>query len=69
MKWYLSKKFRPCQTGDQIIFRLSSGCVHAGVLDYQRDRGLFFETHEGEQFDFHETTHFCIPDPIEIESD
>lgn len=67
MKWYSSKKFRPGKTGDQIIFRLKSGYIHVGTFDYQKDRGYFFSTHEDEQIDVHDTTHFCIPDPIEIE--
>jgi hypothetical protein len=67
MKWYSSKRYRPGQTGDQIIFRLLSGDIHGGILDRQKDIGLFFETHSGERFTYQEITHFCIPDPIEIE--
>ena len=67
MKWYSSKKFKPGQTGDQIIFRVLGGYIHAGVWDHLKDKGYVFEAHNGDIFPLHETTHFCIPDPIEIE--
>ena len=67
MKWYSAKKFRPGQTGDQIIFRLNSGYIHSGFLDLTKNEGYFYETHSGDRHLIRETTHFCIPDPIEIE--
>ena len=67
MKWYSSKKFKPGQTGDQIIFRLSTGYIHTRIWDYTKDEGYHFESHSGDRYSVHETTHFCIPAPIEIE--
>ena len=67
MKWFSVNKYRPVHTGDQVIFLLKGGYIHAGVYDYQKDNGYFFESHEGGQFMMNEITHFCIPDPIEIE--
>lgn len=67
MKWFSSKKYRPIHTGDQIIWLLKTGYIHAGIFDYQKDRGYFFESHEGDQFDMNDVTHFCMPDPIEVQ--
>ena len=65
MKWYSSKTHRPVHVGDQIIFLTNAGFIHGGIFDYHKDMGYFFERHEGDRYAMHETTHFCIPDPIE----
>ena len=67
MKWYSVKKYRPCRTGDVIIFRLKSGDVQTGIYDYKNDTGYFFSNDDAGEFELSEITHFCIPDPIEIE--
>lgn len=68
MKWYSAKKFRPGFTGDQIIIRLKTGYIHGGSLDHQNDSGYFVENAEhSDRYFWEDITHFCIPDPIEID--
>lgn len=67
MKWYSIKKYIPCHTGDLIIFRLKSGFVQTGIFDYQKEIGYHFNNDDAGIFELQDITHFCIPDPIEIE--
>jgi hypothetical protein len=64
MKWYSTKEFRPCNTGDQVIFRTYSGFIHGGFLDFLKEKGCFFESHAGDRYFFDEASHFFIPEPI-----
>lgn len=67
MKWYNMKKYRPSSTGDRVIFRTLNGHIYYGYYDYQKDKGAFFETDDALEFKTQEITHFCIPDPIDID--
>lgn len=67
MKWYSTRKYRPCHTGDQVIIRLKDGALKAGIFDHSIDKGYLFDCNEEDYIYIIDVTHFCVPDPIEIE--
>lgn len=64
MKWYSVKKYRPPFDGSYI-------CVWKnGISQLDLYNGnWWFVNHNGEELKIHydSVTHFCIPDPIELE--
>ena len=74
MRWYSVKKYRP--TGDYVIVRLLRKSDNDDVVCFasyhsnEDDIDQMFELTCYIDHDFlgdYEVTHFCMPDPVEIE--
>jgi hypothetical protein len=68
MKWYSVKKYKPYAIGVEYIIRNDFGVFIARPVQME----YFYSWVDEARRLFHETalpTHFCIPDPIEIEED
>ena len=62
MKWLSVKKFKPINSTNCLIVYGNNSVEYAYVVD-----GLFFRLHSDQILK--NVTHFCIPDPVEIEKD
>ncbi len=70
MKWYCVKKHKPYASNqDCFLVRTKSkiGLFHLQIADYEDGMWVDKESYELIEVDDIEVTHFCIPDPIEIE--
>ena len=71
MKWMSVRKFRlPASSIDNVLVRIfSSASSHyrLQVLHYSDNYWVDTEDLEPIEDEFHMVTHFCIPDPLEIE--
>jgi len=65
MKWYSVKKYRPAIWRCMYLVRLESSEIFIATLE--SDIELTWISDDGKYFDDYDVTHFCIPDPIEIE--
>jgi len=67
MKWYSCKTHAPATTGAFYFVRNSSiSGLAIAFYDYQVDIGFFWEDTETREIILN-VTHFCYPDPIEVE--
>lgn len=68
MKWYSVKKHIPVLECSCTLLRLSNGKYSFLALgEYDTHGWMSWEHKELIEFDDYTVTHFCIPDPVEIE--
>jgi hypothetical protein len=69
MKWYSVRKHKPTQYCACLLLRLEAknGCWFLTLGEYDSNDFLDWDNKETVEFDDYKVTHFCIPDPIEIE--
>lgn len=67
MKWYSVKKYRPSIRCAEYIVLTRDGIIYIAENVHMRDGRIEWEReHDDNLLD---VTHFCIPDPVEIEND
>lgn len=64
MKWYSVKKYKPAISEAMYIVRLTNGEIYIATLEGKDHDWI---SNDGKYFDSYSVTHFCIPDPVEIE--
>jgi hypothetical protein len=70
VKWYSVKKYIPPVKEYIYFVRLSNGEIYTATIEsYEHDGRHSWISEDDKYFDDYSITHFCIPDPIEIEND
>lgn len=64
MRWYSVKKYTPIEGVQLVLFRDENGEPRLDIGHYLHGEFLYLDN-----IRIPGVTHFCIPDPIEIEND
>lgn len=67
MKWYSVKKYRPYPTDNTCIVLTEGGGIYIADAVHMAGDNISWEPHFMGDNSLSNVTHFCIPDPIEIE--
>lgn len=68
MKWYSIREYKPAVIGVFCFIRVRQGRIYvAKVESYSSNEFYQWVSEDNKYFDTEDVTHFCIPDPIEIE--
>jgi len=68
MRWFSTKKYKPSDFMMDLIIRTIKGHLYiAHCHDMETDGSYQWELQNDEIISALQVTHFCVPDPVEIE--
>ena len=69
MKWYSVKKYKPSHTVTECLIRTRGGAYYIGHNCEMSDGTYEWNLSNEDEENIGEVTHFCIPEPVELENE